>query len=863
MKALQLHYTSCRKGQSGQAGFQTRALSKGIRSDEQSEITRKGAYRPPRDAPAKPDSGQIASEFPKALRFYRLESGRYALTRSCYTGLEYSGRWGNFFAHTLVAEDGLEPERWPIDYYEWTGWQEGLDPQEDTEEMPPPLPAVDLGQVPPAESFNLEELREFVKEEPGRLELLARMVRAVLLRDETSRALVIRDSAINGLFWIACIQKLFPPTHATALSFCTYQHDPRGCADVNATTGETDFAFDEAERRYRFFEFDLTTGVHSEVPDVEDDYPALAARWLHEDADLLDRFFQFMSLFEHRSVEPSLSSALHLFALSEGEATEPEGERLAAMIEFAARFATAEGRVRLLDVVSEQFGRIEPLKRSRDYESVLRFLTDGAAQTGLLRHRAAALEAWKSLVLHHLLQRGEGLEIVQSTWADMRTRLSGHLDELASLYLSEPVWEAETTQAPSPEPYLFLLAATKQSLEDSGNLPAWQQPELGSLTTVLIREWGLQEALKVLKLVQQPETELAAMIRLVLEVSTQLTATDEPNQCAYQIGAALQPVLASAPKPLAESVRRDLDQPPTREVLFGEWQEICRQARDPLSAYERYQRDVLTMLPEYRRHCGLWVASSLLKGLPESSSISVALTWLENRRFSDSPQWFARQCLELANRGVTLDPKQKKAQEAASLVAQTASELGLALTPDRPLLCRALIAARNGSIGKLPLKEVGKALRDIDSTDYQRFLAGFLEAALNQADNKKEHQQALLALYANEHVELLKTNYWQYFKSRRKNRWPECLQGALKFWLAFDSTGKSLGHLAPLEKTGMQGLALALSKLNAKRYQAVQQSLNKARVRGRPLTRWRWIEGEIERRKQGLLSRLRKLLPGN
>src|SRR5689334_15719663 len=146
MKALQLHYTSCRRGQSGNAGFQTRTLSAGIRPDEQREIERRGIYRPPRDARPDPSPEEIARDFPRALRFYRLESGRLAITLSTYVGRDYSGRWGNFFAHTLVLE--AEPAKlWPIDFYEWPGWKAGLSENEDTEEVPTPLPAVDLSAL--------------------------------------------------------------------------------------------------------------------------------------------------------------------------------------------------------------------------------------------------------------------------------------------------------------------------------------------------------------------------------------------------------------------------------------------------------------------------------------------------------------------------------------------------------------------------------------------------------------------------------------------------------------------------------------------------------------------------------------------
>src|SRR5215208_5626643 len=294
MKALQLHYTSCRRGQSGSAGFQTRAASAGIRPEEQREIERHGVYRPPRDTRPEPSREEILRDFPRALRSYPLESGRHAVTRSCYVGRDYSGRWGNFFAHTLVLDNGQPASFWPIDLYEWPGWKEGLAAEEDTEEISGPVPTVDLGDLSPADSFGLEDLSDFLREQPGRTELLARMGRAVLLGRESSRALVVRDTPLNGLYWIACLQKLFPAPHAAVLSSSTYQDDPRGCMAINATTGDTDFTFDDAERRFRFFEFDLAAGVHSEIPDAADDYPVVAARWMATDPGRLARLYAFL-----------------------------------------------------------------------------------------------------------------------------------------------------------------------------------------------------------------------------------------------------------------------------------------------------------------------------------------------------------------------------------------------------------------------------------------------------------------------------------------------------------------------------------------------------------------------------------------
>ena len=97
MKALQVFYTSCRRGSAPGPGFQIRAFTLGIQAEELREIERRGVYRPPRGAALMPSDEEIARDFPRALRYYPLNSGRWALTLASYTGRDYSGRWGNFF----------------------------------------------------------------------------------------------------------------------------------------------------------------------------------------------------------------------------------------------------------------------------------------------------------------------------------------------------------------------------------------------------------------------------------------------------------------------------------------------------------------------------------------------------------------------------------------------------------------------------------------------------------------------------------------------------------------------------------------------------------------------------------------------
>jgi hypothetical protein len=827
MKALQLHYTSCRRGQSGNAGFQTRALTPGIRPDEQREIERRGVYRPPRDAAPEPSAETIARDFPRAFRSYRLESGRPALTRSGYTGRDYSGRWGNFFAHTLVLEDGAPASRWPIDLYEWSGWSDRLDLAQDTEEAPPALPAADLEGIAPAESFGFPELCEFLREQPGRPELLARMGRAVLLSRETSRALVVRDKATSILYWIACLQKLFPAPYAWALSSSSYQDDPRGCADLNGTTGETGFAFDESERRYRFYMFDLPAGQHSEVPEADDDYPAVASRWLARDPGRLERFFAFMRRFDAARPAPDLISAVHLFELSE-DSNKPGGERLAGMISFATRYATVQGRAELLEILGAAG---ESLAKPEDSEALVRFLADGARETGRPAHRELAFQAWLSLFRRHVVHGGEGLKAARSAWSC----LPGPDPQTAALVLQDTLLRQAGRL--SPEALAFLFQAVWNCLEIAGRTPPWSQPEIETLVRNAAVDPQRQALLAAVP--RRPEA-LAAVSRLLARAWTPADA-----------GRTLGRLLAASDPAAAQAVRRQLVEGQDFEILIGEWIEIRDRARQPLTAFEEYRHSVLASLPALDQQCGSQIRSSLLDVLPDAERVPVALSWLEEqaagRRF---PADLASRCVMLANLAVPLDPEARDGDRVARRVAGAAADLGVVLKPDRPLLRDILAAAGDARAGfaGLRLDSVRRALPDLRPEEYEVLLAAFLRPALDRAGTGGEHQKVLLATFTALRAKIFEPCYREFFAARRKISWPEELQAALRFWLGFDPAREELRPLAALEETARKGLVLALSRLKPERLAEVRQHLKKSRPEPRVSNRWREIEEALEER---------------
>ncbi|MEU9022378.1 hypothetical protein [Actinomadura sp. NPDC048394] len=221
--AWQLHYTSARRGPTGRAGFQFVAETPGLPDGVRAAVTPYMSYRPPPDAPLSPDDAELDG-FPVSLLYDRVD-GRPLLLRCRYLGRDYSGRYGNFFAHAVVADDdeleGLRPaELWHAPL--WT-----------------PLPGDgDLGvldDLAPGAALDPESLAAWLAAgsgPPDAYGTLARLVDAVagvLGRGHGRIVLVAADVELIAR-WIAVVSYSLPVAAAARLSFTTYTADPDGAA---------------------------------------------------------------------------------------------------------------------------------------------------------------------------------------------------------------------------------------------------------------------------------------------------------------------------------------------------------------------------------------------------------------------------------------------------------------------------------------------------------------------------------------------------------------------------------------------------------------------------------------------------------
>jgi len=215
--AWQLHYTSAQAGRTGHSGFQFVAATPGLPPGAEATVAPYLIYRPPPDAPPAPAADEVA-DFPVAFS-YDLAGGHALLVRCRYLGRDYSGRYGNFLAHAVVAEPGeLEGVR-PIELWRAACWRDRPAAGD--------LPVLD--ELAPGDALDPGTLagRLAAEQAHGLLARLLDEVIAVLARGHGRVILVAGDVEVIAR-WIAVVSYSLPAAAAAALSFVTYTDDPDG-----------------------------------------------------------------------------------------------------------------------------------------------------------------------------------------------------------------------------------------------------------------------------------------------------------------------------------------------------------------------------------------------------------------------------------------------------------------------------------------------------------------------------------------------------------------------------------------------------------------------------------------------------------
>ena len=260
--AAQVYYTSCKTGIRGGQGFQINAATPGITPRSLEQVERLGLYVPPLSYPSQPTPEQLES-FPISLIYERLEDGSAMLAQAQYTGKDYSGRFGNFFTHTLVipeARDGKLPWR-PIELYRSATWAKTASPQVD-------LPECSLAHLAARQVVSAQSALQFLQS-GGRWTQLERVLTAALTALETRRRVLILDDPEAIPQWMAVATLFLPLSLARELTFNTYVKNPYQCSALMQgliSRKDTDFGFADHELQNQFLLLDFKENSFSALP---------------------------------------------------------------------------------------------------------------------------------------------------------------------------------------------------------------------------------------------------------------------------------------------------------------------------------------------------------------------------------------------------------------------------------------------------------------------------------------------------------------------------------------------------------------------------------------------------------------------
>jgi hypothetical protein len=330
MSLHQAYYTSCKTGWGGE-GFQFNALSPGLDRGLLGRLVDLCQYEPQPSQPPVPREEELAS-FPVNFFYQLLTDGRAALGREVYVGKGFDGRFGNFFAHLLVADSarhdfaGLRP----IEFWKSPTWVRT--PSEKRDLAEPELP------VRREQILDPDDLDQFFRT-GGREACLPAFFTAVESALATGRRIVLVEPESEGVArWIALATLILPPALVLRFSFCTYHKNPeRSGALLVGTTADSQFQFAPQQIRFQYYVLDFVKGRFSPAPATSPFGAALQAAWQKGGMRALGKFSGRLAALMPE-VDPADLSDLSLLA-GGNLGTLGEGDRPQKFLRWCMRFA--------------------------------------------------------------------------------------------------------------------------------------------------------------------------------------------------------------------------------------------------------------------------------------------------------------------------------------------------------------------------------------------------------------------------------------------------------------------------------------------------------------------------------------------
>jgi hypothetical protein len=250
MAFQQLYYTSCEHGLAGYVGYQFNAVTPEVPPTVMREVEERTVYEPPRWLLAEPALDEPEA-YPVALSYGTSETtGAMITAHVVFSGADYSGRPGNYFAHALVTRT---PEQdfgslLPAELWESPVWRTSPVDSSTLPELTGPLPD-GLVDRPGAQAF---------LDTQGADQVLPRLLTAVGQAMAGGPAVLLAGhDATENAWWIAAVSYLLGEPLARRMTFTTYSHRP-GYARYHLIGVLPETVPADAATAYQLF--DLTAG---------------------------------------------------------------------------------------------------------------------------------------------------------------------------------------------------------------------------------------------------------------------------------------------------------------------------------------------------------------------------------------------------------------------------------------------------------------------------------------------------------------------------------------------------------------------------------------------------------------------------
>ncbi len=219
MAFQQLYYTSCDNGLGGYGGYQFNAITPGVSAAVMREVEDRTVYEPPGWLLADPCPDEPEA-YPIAFSHGTSEATGAAITAQVvFTGTDYSGRPGNYFAHALVTgtpEQDFGPLL-PVELWGAELWHTG--PVDGTE-----LP--ELAGPPPPGAIDRPGVQAFL-DARGADGVLPELLSAVGRAMAGDRPVLVASHDVSeNIWWIAAISYLLGEHLGHRMTFTTYSHRP-------------------------------------------------------------------------------------------------------------------------------------------------------------------------------------------------------------------------------------------------------------------------------------------------------------------------------------------------------------------------------------------------------------------------------------------------------------------------------------------------------------------------------------------------------------------------------------------------------------------------------------------------------------